>query len=423
MILIVGVLASAYFMFTLAQNTVYNDTVRQNNLLELNRMSESINVTAQPSYTSSAGSVRAVVNVQNDGPINVEIKTLWVRGTNNDHYGFDNLNLNLSPGNSSTLDRAVNVTGAVQGNEFYGWIITARGRTIELYPAHQTGPAGTDGSTWYIGAGVPANSLGANGDFYFRNDTNWVYNRNQTAWIYIANLTGIQGQSGTNGVSGSTWYYGTSAPSTNIGANGDFYLNTATGDVYNKSNNNWNFIGNIKGAIGNTGPPGPEGPPSVTALVSQGIGSISMDFKSYNSYPVNGSGSSGHLGTPNPAFTFSLSDRIAFSINITNLDPSHMELNLTNNGQMWLFSPANGAIKGEVWPLATVTDNVITTLNSNQFIILPYNHTTTLYFGPYKPGGSNLGTGITAVNLVLTGKIGNMDYGQNLPFISLIATS
>ena len=32
MILIIGVIASGYFMFTLAQNTTYNDAMRSNNL-------------------------------------------------------------------------------------------------------------------------------------------------------------------------------------------------------------------------------------------------------------------------------------------------------------------------------------------------------------------------------------------------------
>ena len=379
MILIVGVLSSAYFVFTLNQNTAYNDTVRQNNLLVIDRMSESINVTSQPSYSynPSTGKVHVAVDLQNDGPINVEIKTLWLRGTNNDHYGFINVDLNLSPGESGPLNPDVSVQGAVATDKYYGWIITGRGRTIDLYPAHQTGPQG---------------------------------------------LPGTNGTTGVRGTDGTMWYTDTySPPRSDLGVSGDFYLNKELYELYQKTGTNtWTFLVNIKGAAGDTGPIGPEGPPSATALVSQGIGSISMDFKSYNSYTVN---DSGYLGTPNPAFTFSLSDRIAFSINIINLDPSHMALNLTHNGQMWLFSPDSGAIKGEVWPLANVTKNVITTLNSNQFIILPYNHTTTLYFGPYKPGGSSLGAGITAVNLVLTGKIGNVDYGQNLPFISLIATS
>ena len=157
----------------------------------------------------------------------------------------------------------------------------------------------------------------------------------------------------------------------------------------------------------------------ISAQIAQGIGSISMDFKSYRSYIVN---ASNYLGTPNPSFTFSRTTYTAFSIKVTNLDPSGMALNLTYNSMLWLFSPASGAIKGESWRIASVNNNIISTLTQNQFILLPYNQTSTLYFGPYAPGTNNLGAGIAAVNLILTGKIGSLDYGQNLPFISLIAT-
>ncbi len=336
MVLIAGILASAYFVETLSQNANYNNSISENNQLyndavkeqrqlDLDVQAESINVTSPPIYSASANSVSVTVDLQNDGPIFVEVKTLWVHGIRNSKYGFVSLGYQLQPSNNKSFTVNVAVQGAVpeDTNQFYGWIVTARGKTIQLYPAHQTGPQGPTG------------------------------------------------QNGTQGPPG------------------------ATGDV------------------------GPEGPPSDTALVSQGIGSISMDFKSYNSYPTD---YTNHLGAPNPSFTFARTARLSFSINVTNLDPSHSALNLTSNCQFWIFSPASGAIKGVVWTIATVSGTTITPLPSNQFIILPYNQTTTLYFGPNTAGNNNLDVGITAVNLVLTGRIGAVDYGQNLPFISLIAT-
>lgn len=204
MILIMGVLVSAYFMFTLSQNTIYNDEVRQKNLLEINLMSESINVTSQPVYTPSTGSVRVVADLQNDGSVYVQIKTLWVHGVNTNYYGFfDGLNISLSGGQNQTINQVVIVNGSTAGEKFYGWIVTSRGKTIGLYPAHQTGPAGPQGTT---------------------------------------------------------------------------------------------------GPIGQTGSVGPEGPPSVTALVSQGIGSVSLDFKSFRTYTTTNS--SNYLSAPNTAFTF-----------------------------------------------------------------------------------------------------------------------
>jgi hypothetical protein len=62
-------------------------------------------------------------------------------------------------------------------------------------------------------------------------------------------IQGAQGTSGTNGVNGTKWFSGTSTPSNTIGANGDFYLNSATGDIYTKNDTAWNLAGNLAGAL------------------------------------------------------------------------------------------------------------------------------------------------------------------------------
>ncbi len=149
-----------------------------------------------------------------------------------------------------------------------------------------------------------------------------------------------------------------------------------------------------------------------------------MNFTSFRSYPVTGTNATGPgtLGAENPAFTFSLVTKTAFSINVTNLDPRKLDLNLSSRSQLWVIGPAAGAIKGAVYNMAIREGNNIRMMSATDFVILRYNVTTTVYFGPNAPGTKALNPGIVAVNLVLTGKIGNVDYGQNLPFISLIAT-
>lgn len=50
---------------------------------------------------------------------------------------------------------------------------------------------------------------------------------------------GTNGTNGTNGAPGSVWYSGVGAPAGGLGVNGDFYLNTANGDVYQKVAGAW----------------------------------------------------------------------------------------------------------------------------------------------------------------------------------------
>ena len=79
------------------------------------------------------------------------------------------------------------------------------------------------------------------------------YTGTEAAWL--TSLKGATGTTGTRGTDGATWLVGTVAPTTQ-GKTGDFYLNTATFDVYSKATGSWVLSGNIKGATGATGPAG-----------------------------------------------------------------------------------------------------------------------------------------------------------------------
>ena len=62
---------------------------------------------------------------------------------------------------------------------------------------------------------------------------------------------GTNGTNGTNGIDGSTWYYGSDGPSA-LHANGDFYIDTSTDDIYCQQSGAWVLVGNIKGMPGGT---------------------------------------------------------------------------------------------------------------------------------------------------------------------------
>jgi hypothetical protein len=50
---------------------------------------------------------------------------------------------------------------------------------------------------------------------------------------------GADGAAGADGQDGSKWYSGSGSPSDSTGIDGDFYLNTTTGDVSVKAGGTW----------------------------------------------------------------------------------------------------------------------------------------------------------------------------------------
>ena len=70
---------------------------------------------------------------------------------------------------------------------------------------------------------------------------------------------GDKGEDGKDGIDGSLWLTGTSKPLDSLGKEGDMYLNTSNGDVYQKEDNTWKLKMNIKGEDGEDGKDGLNG--------------------------------------------------------------------------------------------------------------------------------------------------------------------
>lgn len=105
---------------------------------------------------------------------------------------------------------------------------------------------GPKGDTGLTGAQGPIGQTGAKGDAGAQGIQG------------TQGLKGDIGAAGAKGADGATWLFGAVAPTTQ-GATGDFYINTATFDVYSKSTGAWVKTGNIKGATGVTGAAGAQG--------------------------------------------------------------------------------------------------------------------------------------------------------------------
>lgn len=98
--------------------------------------------------------------------------------------------------------------------------------------------------SWYTGEVPPSDSLGSNGDSYLDLTTGDVYKRDPNTWNLAGNLKGDDGKQGSAILTGS------GAPSADAGDVGDLYLDTDTGDVYEKSASGWEKIANLQGPAG-----------------------------------------------------------------------------------------------------------------------------------------------------------------------------
>ena len=133
--------------------------------------------------------------------------------------------------------------------------------------AGAVGPAGKDGSTMYSGNGVPANSIGINGDYYLDKNTGDLYGPKAVgAWGTPTVLRGTNGtngsngSNGTNGTNGSTTLSGNGTPSAATGIVGDYFLDKTNYLLYGpKTAAGWGIPILLRGADGTQGPTGPAG--------------------------------------------------------------------------------------------------------------------------------------------------------------------
>lgn len=112
---------------------------------------------------------------------------------------------------------------------------------------------GSSGSVWRTGSGAPSDALGANGDFYLNSANGDFYKKESGAYALQGNLKGAPGAAGTNGADGqdgATARFGTGAPDNGTGNDGDFYVDNSSGALYLKAAGAWVFQTNLTGPQG-----------------------------------------------------------------------------------------------------------------------------------------------------------------------------
>lgn len=122
-------------------------------------------------------------------------------------------------------------------------------------------PSSTAANVWLLGEEPPINSIGLDADLYLNTKSSDFYSKKAGVWKFSGSLKGQTGVKGDKGDKGDIWYTGGSDPESSalLGKENDFFLNTLTSDVFQKQNNLWIKISSFKGVKGDKGDPGDAG--------------------------------------------------------------------------------------------------------------------------------------------------------------------
>jgi hypothetical protein len=198
-------------------------------------------------------------------------------------------------------------------------------------PTGLTGPAGTNGTAVLNGTSAPSINTGVDGDFYINTASNELYGpkangvwttsvlligpagpsgiAGATGSVGPIGLTGPAGPTGNAGLPGATGpigltgpagtngtavLNGTSVPSLSTGVDGDFYINTASNELFGpKANGVWSngvsLVGPA-GVSGTPGNPGPQGPQGVQGPAGGGM-TVNCGTTFNTNYTIRGDGS------------------------------------------------------------------------------------------------------------------------------------
>jgi len=119
----------------------------------------------------------------------------------------------------------------------------------------------TSGSIWYSDIGLPATDLGNENDFYLRQSNGDVYQKEDPA-SWGSPITNLKGVSGTDGANGTSFRFGAGVPADTLGLDGDSYVDTSvpTIKLYTKAAGTWSDSGlTLKGEQGDAGTNGTDG--------------------------------------------------------------------------------------------------------------------------------------------------------------------
>jgi len=143
LILIIFMITTNVLLWSFLKNAEYNRAVMERNEEEAARSTEKIAV-SDVSYDAEDGLVWVEGIVTNEGPVPVQIKTLWVLDETTQKHGYNDLvGINLKAGDTLNFTESQALTVAINGldgnssDAFTSWFVTARGNLIPLEEEHR----------------------------------------------------------------------------------------------------------------------------------------------------------------------------------------------------------------------------------------------------------------------------------------------
>lgn len=204
----------------------------------------------EPSQTFYLGNAptNIVVSYQDDLS-GVDTNTLVIALDGNDITNSCTINAGSATCSINTLTSGVHPVD-VMVRDMDGKLATQR----QIFTYYQNASGANLQAQWLTGNGGPNAADGQDGDMYLDTGTGDVYQKQNGGWIYQTNLTGPQGPVGAIGPQGATGLTGPTGPQGAIG---------------------------LTGATGPQGPQGIQGPqgPSGTSSWQDGVGQVTTSVK------------------------------------------------------------------------------------------------------------------------------------------------
>ena len=334
-VLVILSMTTAVFVWSVNQNTNYNNAVRQTTQADLDRLNEKAlaNVTATR-INNTAVTVNGIL--ENIGSLPVTINTLWVSdATFNQFNSTSPLNIILNAGSMKTLSGSTALNISLTNNptdKLVCWFVSSRGNIISQYS------------------------------------------------LVLASL-------GTTNV-------------TNNYLIGNFTNNGNVSNVYN---------------VGGTS--------TTYANVSQGIGLIAFDFKGFSHQDFS-SQTSAPLNNLQKSYVIYSGKYTVFHVSLTNFDPSQAIMSLNVSSAIYVIVTQGAAVKYGWWTAVNVTGTsqsgyTVNPSNTNVNYMLNYSVPTDVFFAGSPGFSGGFVSGVYPLNIMVFGKLGTNDYGQNVPFVAV----